>query len=85
MGMALALPDFGTEHPSPEQLKVLVDELISHHFFAQVVGGISSAERRFQVMDSDSAIDRILWRQLRPVRRQSSRARRFSGTARCDH
>jgi hypothetical protein len=58
MGMALALPEFGTDHPSPDQLKVVVDEVISHHFFAQVVGGISSAERGFQVMESDSAIDR---------------------------
>jgi hypothetical protein len=58
MGMALALPEFGTEHPSPDQLKVVVDELISHHVFAQVVGGISSAGRRFQLMESHSAIDR---------------------------
>jgi hypothetical protein len=58
MGMALALPEFGTDHPSPDQLKVVVDELISHHFFAQVVGGISSAERRFQLVESHSAIDR---------------------------
>ena len=57
MGMALALPEFGTEYPSPEQLKVVVDELISHDFFAQVVGGISSAERRFQLVESRSAID----------------------------
>ena len=57
MGMALTLPEFGTEHPSPEQLKVVVDELISHHFFSQVVGGISSAERRFQLVESHSAVD----------------------------
>ena len=57
MGMALALPEFGTEHPSPDQLKVVVDELISHHFFSQVVGGISSAERRFQLVESHSAVD----------------------------
>ena len=57
MGMALALPEFGTEHPSPEQIKVVVDELISHHFFSQVVGGISSAERRFQLVESHSAVD----------------------------
>ena len=57
MGMALALPEFGTEHPSPDQLKVVVDELISHHFFSQVVGGISSAERRFHLVDSHSAVD----------------------------
>jgi hypothetical protein len=58
MGMALALPEFGTEHPSPEQLKVVVDDLINHHFFAQVVGGISSTEQRFQLLESHSAIDR---------------------------
>ena len=57
MGIAVALPEFGTHHPSPEQLKVVVDELISNHFFSQVVGGISSAERRFQVMESHSAVD----------------------------
>jgi len=58
VGMALALPEFGTEHPSPDQLKVVVDELISNHFFSQVVGGISSAERRFQLVESHSAVDR---------------------------
>ena len=58
MGLAVGLPAFGAEHPSPEQLKVVVDELISHHFFAHVVGGISSAERRFQLAESHSAIDR---------------------------
>ncbi|MCM3904010.1 MAG: hypothetical protein ND866_20100, partial [Pyrinomonadaceae bacterium] len=57
MGIAAALPEFGTEHPSPDQLKVVVDELISHDFFAQVVGGISSAERHFQLVESDSAVD----------------------------
>jgi hypothetical protein len=58
MGMALALPEFGTDHPSPDQLKLVVNELISNHFFAQVVGGISSGERRFQLAESRSAIDR---------------------------
>jgi hypothetical protein len=58
MGMALALPEFGTEHPSPDQLKVVVNELISNHFFSQVVGGISSAERHFQLVKSHSAIGR---------------------------
>jgi hypothetical protein len=57
MGLAVTLPAFGTEHPSPKQLKVVVDELISNHFFSQVVGGISSAERRFQLVESDSAVD----------------------------
>jgi len=37
MGMALALRS-RNEHPSPEQIKVVVDELLSHHFFSQVVG-----------------------------------------------
>jgi hypothetical protein len=58
IGLALGLPDFGTERPSPDQLRVLVDELISNHFFSQVVGGISSDERRFQLVESHSAIDR---------------------------
>src|SRR5262245_54550157 len=44
MGVAVALPEFGAHHPLPQQLKVVVDELISNHFFSQVVGGISSAE-----------------------------------------
>jgi hypothetical protein len=57
MGIAVALPEFGTHHPSPDQLKVVVDELISNHFFSQVVGGISSAERRFQLVESDSTVD----------------------------
>jgi hypothetical protein len=57
MGIAVALPDFGTHYPSPDQLKVVVDELISNHFFSQVVGGISSAERHFQLVDSHSATD----------------------------
>jgi hypothetical protein len=58
MGLAVGLPAFGTEHPSPDQLKVVVDELINHYFFAHVVGGIGSAERRFQLAESHSAIDR---------------------------
>jgi hypothetical protein len=43
--------------PSPDQLKTVVDELISHHFFSQVVGGINSSERHFQLVKSQSAID----------------------------
>jgi hypothetical protein len=58
MGMAVTLPEFGTRSPSPDQLKVLVDELIENHFFSQVVGGLSSAERRFQVLESHSAVDK---------------------------
>jgi hypothetical protein len=57
MGIAVALPEFGTHHPSPQQLKVVVDDLMANHFFSQVVGGISSAERHFQLMDSHSAMD----------------------------
>jgi hypothetical protein len=57
IGIAVALPDFGTHYPSPDQLKVVVDELISNHFFSQVVGGINSAERHFQLVDSHSATD----------------------------
>jgi hypothetical protein len=58
MGMAVALPEFGTRSPSPDQLKVVVDQLIENHFFSQVVGGLSSAERRFQLVESHSAVDR---------------------------
>lgn len=57
MGIAVALPEFGPHYPSPDQLKVVVDDLISNHFFSQVVGGISSSERHFQLVDSHSAID----------------------------
>ena len=57
MGIAVALPEFGARHPSPDQLKVVVDELIGNHFFSQVVGGISSAERHFQLVDSHSTVD----------------------------
>ena len=58
MGIAVALPEFGTHYPSPDQLKVVVDDLVANHFFSQVVGGISSVERHFQLVDSHSAIDR---------------------------
>jgi hypothetical protein len=58
MGLAVAIPTLGTEHPSPDQLKVVVDQLISNHFFSQVVGGVSSAERHFQLVQSHSVIDR---------------------------
>jgi hypothetical protein len=57
MGIAAALPEFGTHYPSSDQLKVVVDDLIANHFFSQVVGGISSAERHFELVDSHSAID----------------------------
>jgi hypothetical protein len=58
MGIAVALPEFGTRSPSPDQLKVVVDQLIENHFFSQVVGGLSSAERRFRLVESHSAVDR---------------------------
>jgi len=57
MGIAVALPEFGTHYPSPDQLKVVVDDLIRNHFFSQVVGGIGSSERHFRLVDSHSAID----------------------------
>jgi hypothetical protein len=57
MGIAAALPEFGTHYPSSDQLKVVVDDLIANHFFSQVVGGISSADRHFQLVESDSAVD----------------------------
>jgi hypothetical protein len=76
MGIAVALPEFGTRYPSPDQLKVVVDELISNHFFSQVVGGISFAERHFQLVDQIPH-RRVFWCKLRPVRRESGRAGAF--------
>jgi hypothetical protein len=85
MGMALALPEFGTQPPSPEQLKAVVDELISNSLFlassrrnqfcraAFPTGGVTFRDRP------------VFWCKLRPVRRESGRARRFPSTARCCH
>ena len=49
-GLAVDLPDFGFNTESPEQLKVAVDQMISMHIFSQFTGGISSAERRYQLL-----------------------------------
>ena len=57
-GLAVSLPDFGFNTESPEQLKVAVDEMISTHIFSQFIGGISSAERRYQLLESHSLVDR---------------------------
>jgi len=57
-GLALDFPDFGFNTESPEQLKVAVDQMISIHIFSQFVAGISSAERRYQLLESHSVVDR---------------------------
>jgi len=57
-GLAVGVPDFGFNTESPEQLKVAVDEMISTHIFSQFIGGISSAERRYQLLESHSLVDR---------------------------
>lgn len=59
-GLAVDLPDFGFNTESPEQLKVAVDQMISMHIFSQFTGGISSAERRYQLLESHSSVDRSL-------------------------
>ena len=59
-GLAVDLPDFGFNTESPEQLKVAVDQMISMHIFSQFTGGTSSAERRYQLLESHSAVDRSL-------------------------
>src|SRR5215470_11556613 len=59
-GLALDFPDFGFNTESPEQLKVAVDQMIGLHIFSQFVGGISSAERHYELLESHSAIDRSL-------------------------
>lgn len=58
--MAMTISNFGTDPTAPGQLKVVVDELISKHFFSQILGGVISAERRFQLLDSQSALDTSL-------------------------
>jgi hypothetical protein len=57
-GLAVGLADFGFNIESPEQVKFAVDEMISMHVFSQFVGGISSAERRYQLLESHSQVDR---------------------------
>jgi hypothetical protein len=56
-GLAVGLPDFGFNIESPEQVKFAVDEMTSMHVFSQFVGGISYAERRYQLLDSHSQVD----------------------------
>lgn len=56
-GLAVGLPDFGFNIESPEQVKFAVDEIINMHVFSQFVGGISSAERRYQLLESHSQVD----------------------------
>jgi len=58
--LAVDLPDFGFTTESPEQLKLAVDEMIRMHIFSQFTAGISSAERRYQLIESQSAVDRSL-------------------------
>ena len=53
----MGLPDFGFNIESLEQVKFAVDEMISMHVFSQFVGGISSAERRYQLLESHSQLD----------------------------
>jgi hypothetical protein len=57
-GLAAGLPDFGFNTESPVQLKVAVDQMINTHIFSQFVGGISSAERRYQLLESHSLVRR---------------------------
>jgi hypothetical protein len=57
-GLAVGIPDFGFNIDSPEQLKFSVDQMISTHIFSQFMGGISSAERRYQLLESHSLVDR---------------------------
>jgi hypothetical protein len=59
-GLAVDLPDFGFNTESPEQLKVAVNEMISRHIFSQFTAGISTAEHRYQLLESHSTVDRSL-------------------------
>jgi hypothetical protein len=59
-GFAVGFPDFGFNTESPEHLKVAVDEMISTHIFFQFMTGINSSERRYQLVDSHSEVDRSL-------------------------
>ena len=59
-GLAVGLPDFGFNTESPEYLKGAVDEMISTHIFSQFAGGIISAERRYQLVESHSLVDSSL-------------------------
>jgi len=57
MGLAQGLSDFGLNTDSPEQLKLAVDQMISMHIFSQFIGGITTAERRYLLLESHSEID----------------------------
>jgi hypothetical protein len=57
---ATTIPNSGADFTAPGRLKVVVDELISNHFFSQILGGTISAERSFQLLDSQSAPDTSL-------------------------
>ena len=59
-GVAVGLPDFGFKTGSPEQLKIAVDQTISIHVFSQFVGGLSSAERHYELLESHSILDTSL-------------------------
>ena len=59
-GVAVGLPDFGFKTDSPEQLKIAVDQMISIHVFSQFVGGLSSAERHYKLLESHSILDTSL-------------------------
>ena len=59
-GVAVGLPDFGFETGSPEQLKIAVDQMIRIHVFSQFVGGLSSAERHYELLESHSILDTSL-------------------------
>jgi len=59
-GLAVSFPDFGFNIESPDQLKIAVDQMISTHIFSQFTAGISTAERRYQLIESQSAVDRSL-------------------------
>jgi hypothetical protein len=56
----VSFPDFGFNIESPDQLKIAVDQMISTHIFSQFTAGISTAERRYQLIESQSAVDRSL-------------------------
>jgi hypothetical protein len=51
---------FGTKIQTPDELKTLVDRLISEHLFSQILGGVLSAEHRFQLLESNVAINSSL-------------------------
>jgi hypothetical protein len=58
--VAVDLPNFGFKTGSPEELKIAVDQMISIHIFSQFVGGLSSAERHYELLESHSILDTSL-------------------------